>query len=407
MAQPHLIRRGSPDNEIRVTADRRNGFPGRFVVPVAPVLYEGRYLAVLSLVLPEAVRPVQSGTSADTRRLGILITRVELIVPFAHRVLFSSERSQAWRTEAGHSRLNSPENVRASETAGGRSGKDAALFHDAVDERLSAIELKLDRLVEFQSKQARSKRGSSPIWPFLRPTPKLWVYEQYSPRPLRVPRRKSPSLRASDLPTFSLVTPSYNQGLFIADAIKSVRRQPGVSINYHVQDGKSLDSTIEVLKQFGASLSWASEPDDGQADAIMRAFARTPGEIMGWLNSDDMLLPGALARVGQVFAEKPDVDIVYATASISTRRGLRSVGASCHPTTPRPSSGVTTSRRKRCSGAAAFGKKQRACELISDTRSTGTSYFARRRWASASCTFRNFSVVLGSTTRRRRPASWT
>jgi glycosyltransferase involved in cell wall biosynthesis len=79
-----------------------------------------------------------------------------------------------------------------------------------------------------------------------------------------------------------------------------------------VQDGGSGDGSVDLLGRYAHELSgWATEPDSGQADAINRAFAQTSGEIMGWLNSDDLLLPGALAYVARYFVEHPDVDVVY------------------------------------------------------------------------------------------------
>ena len=76
--------------------------------------------------------------------------------------------------------------------------------------------------------------------------------------------------------------------------------------------GGSSDETVSVLRRFEPLLrSWRSEPDDGQADAINRGFAETTGEIMAWLNSDDLLLPGTLAYVAQYFAKHPEVDVVY------------------------------------------------------------------------------------------------
>jgi glycosyltransferase involved in cell wall biosynthesis len=79
-----------------------------------------------------------------------------------------------------------------------------------------------------------------------------------------------------------------------------------------VQDGGSSDETGEVLERYDSELTrWASEPDDGQADAINRGFAHTSGEIMAYLNSDDLLMPGSIAYVANYFVSHPDVDAVY------------------------------------------------------------------------------------------------
>jgi len=84
------------------------------------------------------------------------------------------------------------------------------------------------------------------------------------------------------------------------------------ALEYVVQDGGSSDETLEVLKHFEGSLArWGSEPDKGQGDAINRGFRDTTGELMAWLNSDDLLLPGSLAYVARFFVEHPEADVVY------------------------------------------------------------------------------------------------
>lgn len=114
------------------------------------------------------------------------------------------------------------------------------------------------------------------------------------------------------VPTISIVTPSLQQGRFIGRTLFSVLRQKYPALEYVVQDGGSSDGTLDVLEAFGPLLTrWISEPDDGQADAINRGFAHTSGEIMCWLNSDDLLLPGSLAYVARYFTEHPEIDVVY------------------------------------------------------------------------------------------------
>jgi glycosyltransferase involved in cell wall biosynthesis len=113
-------------------------------------------------------------------------------------------------------------------------------------------------------------------------------------------------------PLISLVTPSYNQGHFIERTICSVLDQEYPNLEYFIQDGGSTDETVDVLKRYQGQLTgWISEQDDGQSQAINRGFHRTRGEIMGWLNSDDLLLPGSLTRVADFFERHPDVDVVY------------------------------------------------------------------------------------------------
>jgi GT2 family glycosyltransferase len=142
--------------------------------------------------------------------------------------------------------------------------------------------------------------------------PRLGNLNQYTPRPLSLPRAAGLERRLRAPPLISLVTPSYNQGHFIERTICSVLDQDYPNLEYFIQDGGSKDETVEVLKRYEHRLTgWVSEQDDGQSQAINRGFTRTSGEIMGWLNSDDLLLPGSLARVADFFQRHPEVDVVY------------------------------------------------------------------------------------------------
>jgi len=110
---------------------------------------------------------------------------------------------------------------------------------------------------------------------------------------------------------FSIVTPSYAQGRFIRATIDSVLGQAGVEVQYIVMDGGSKDETVAVLESYGDRLHWVSEPDNGQTDAINKGLKLADGEVVAYLNSDDVYLPGALARVAEVFERHPEVDFVY------------------------------------------------------------------------------------------------
>lgn len=105
----------------------------------------------------------------------------------------------------------------------------------------------------------------------------------------------------SNLPLISIVTPSYNQAQFIRATIDSVLSQDYPNLEYFVIDGGSTDGTIEILKSYGNKIKWVSEKDDGQADAINKGLRMAKGEILAYLNSDDIYLPGALKRVGQYY----------------------------------------------------------------------------------------------------------
>jgi glycosyltransferase involved in cell wall biosynthesis/SAM-dependent methyltransferase len=113
-------------------------------------------------------------------------------------------------------------------------------------------------------------------------------------------------------PKISIVTPSYNQGEFIERTVRSVLLQRYPDLEYIVMDGGSTDETLERLRPYQDKFSYfVSERDGGQADAIAKGFARSSGEIMAYLNSDDLLAPDTLHFVARFFQENPTVDWIY------------------------------------------------------------------------------------------------
>ena len=110
----------------------------------------------------------------------------------------------------------------------------------------------------------------------------------------------------------SLVTPSYNQAPFIGRTIDSVLSQTGdFELDYRVLDGASTDGTVELLRSYGDRVAWVSARDAGQVDAINKGLREATGDVVGWLNSDDVLLPGALARVAAAFTANPQAEWVH------------------------------------------------------------------------------------------------
>jgi glycosyltransferase involved in cell wall biosynthesis len=128
-------------------------------------------------------------------------------------------------------------------------------------------------------------------------------------------------MEAASLPTFSIVTPSFNHALFIEKTIRSVLKQEYPKLEYLVVDGGSSDGTLDILKKFAGHLKYISETDRGQADAINKGFSRCGGEILAWLNSDDTYAPGAVRAVAEIFAARPDIGVVYGNADFIDARG--------------------------------------------------------------------------------------
>jgi GT2 family glycosyltransferase len=142
--------------------------------------------------------------------------------------------------------------------------------------------------------------------------PRLGILRHHPPVPLVVPTKYFTTDPPEPAPTISIVTPSFEQGHFLERTLYSVVNQNYPTLEYVVQDGGSSDGSVDVLRRYEKSLTyWVSEPDDGQGDAINRGFAHTSGEIMAYLNSDDLLLPGALAYIARYFATHPKVDVIY------------------------------------------------------------------------------------------------
>lgn len=130
-----------------------------------------------------------------------------------------------------------------------------------------------------------------------------------------------------DLPTVSIITPSFNQGRFIAQAIDSVLAQDYPYIEYLVVDGGSSDETLDVLRGYGSRVRWMSEADRGQADAINKGFRYTHGAVLAWLNADDVYAPGAVRRAVAELVQHPDLALVYGDAEYVDENGHSTGGA--------------------------------------------------------------------------------
>lgn len=108
---------------------------------------------------------------------------------------------------------------------------------------------------------------------------------------------------------FSIVTVSFNQGQFIRDCIESVLNQGYSNFEHIIVDGGSKDNTVQILKEY-PHLNWVSEPDRGQSDGLNKGFRKATGDVIAWINSDDMLAPGALQAVNDFFVKNPSKSVV-------------------------------------------------------------------------------------------------
>lgn len=112
------------------------------------------------------------------------------------------------------------------------------------------------------------------------------------------------------LPKISIITPSYNQEQYLEKAILSVLEQNYPNLDYIIIDGGSTDNSVEIIRKYEKHLKyWVSEPDRGQSDALNKGFARATGDLLGWINSDDYLLPGALDAVASLSTTHPDAAV--------------------------------------------------------------------------------------------------
>ena len=123
-------------------------------------------------------------------------------------------------------------------------------------------------------------------------------------------------------PLVSIITPSYNQARFLEATLQSVLRQDYPNIEYIVVDGASTDGSLEIIKNYADRLAWwVSEPDNGQGDAINKGFRRATGEIVAWLNSDDLYLPGAVKEAVETFQAHPAAGLVFGDAVSADAEG--------------------------------------------------------------------------------------
>ncbi len=143
-------------------------------------------------------------------------------------------------------------------------------------------------------------------------TPRLGQLNHYEPTEMRIPQKYVNTKLDGDSLRLSIVTPSYNQAEFLERTMKSVLEQNYSDLEYIVQDGGSTDGSIEILERYKTLLkSCNSIPDKGQADAINKGFKLSTGDILAWINSDDVYMPGTFNYIVNYFNKNPKVDVVY------------------------------------------------------------------------------------------------
>lgn len=128
-------------------------------------------------------------------------------------------------------------------------------------------------------------------------------------------------VKETSWPKISIVTPSYNQGHYIEETIRSVLLQGYPDIEYTVMDGGSTDETISILKKYEKFLHWVSERDEGQADAIAKGFDKASGSILAWINSDDSYLPRAFWNISEVFKKNSECVFVHGDVQVVDQTG--------------------------------------------------------------------------------------
>jgi glycosyltransferase involved in cell wall biosynthesis len=125
-----------------------------------------------------------------------------------------------------------------------------------------------------------------------------------------------------DRPRITIITPSFNQSNYLEETITSVLNQGYENLEYIIIDGGSTDGSLDIIRKFEDRLVyWVSEPDRGQTHAINKGLERATGDIIAYLNSDDVYAPGTLARVADYWVRHPDVDLVHGRCRFVAKDG--------------------------------------------------------------------------------------
>lgn len=135
-------------------------------------------------------------------------------------------------------------------------------------------------------------------------------------------------------PKITVVTPSFNQGRFLRETIESVLNQNHTNLEYFIVDGGSSDGSIDIIREYEDRIDWwVSEKDGGQTDAICKGFKRATGDLIGWLNSDDVYFPGALNSISKAYIRNPNASLYSGGIAIGERGdgGIRKCSVPTRP----------------------------------------------------------------------------
>ena len=129
-------------------------------------------------------------------------------------------------------------------------------------------------------------------------------------------------MSARSFPKISVITPSFNQAQFLEETINSVLSQNYPNLEYIIVDGKSTDGSHEIIKKYQSKLTWVKSIDKNQTDAINKGFSTATGDVLAYLNSDDLYLPNTFETVAKIFAERPELMWVTGDCIIVNQNGV-------------------------------------------------------------------------------------
>jgi glycosyltransferase involved in cell wall biosynthesis len=194
----------------------------------------------------------------------------------------------------------------------------------------------------------------------------------------------------------SVITPSYNQGKYLEETVKSVLGQHYPNFEFIIIDGGSTDDSVNIIRKYEKDISyWISEPDKGQSNAVNKGLQIASGDIIGWINSDDVYYEGTILKAVQVFTEHPEIDVVFGNVNFIDENGKV-----LHHTNEIKVDYNTYLFTERCYHANAAGFFRRRCfdkfGMLREDLTYTMDYELYLRFAFNRCKFYQLNDVLGS-----------